>query len=412
MSRGLPRTTIELGELPHIDWGILRGEERFLFRRMADQDRAILAIGSIGSGTAPRFRPHGAVEDWTCVALDYEWKDDLFSSAVDGSEHITWWTPRWVVEWRGRSVRLHVVVGEEAEVRDWAARAFNGSPPATDDGPFIAWKEHTTKADHVERVERLMAHIQRGDIYEVNYCTTRTAHCPQFDPFHAFAILLARSQAPFAAFHGHGEKYALCASPERYLAFHGRRVVGEPMKGTRPRHPDPEQDHALALELAADPKERSENVMALDVMRHDLSRIAQSRSVKVEELCAVRSYPRVHQLVSTVSAVMRDDTSPLDVLRATFPMASMTGAPKLRAMQLIEQVEDAPRGPFSGSFGFFAPDGTGDFNVVIRTVLFNARTGSLSLSTGSAITAQCDSEREFDECQVKARSVIDALRHA
>ena len=183
------------------------------------------------------------------------------------------------------------------------------------------------------------------------------------------------------------------------------------MKGTRPRSTDAATDREAAQELANDTKERSENIMALDVMRHDLSRIAASGTVKVTELCAVRSYPRVHQMVSTVEATIRHGLEPMDVLRATFPMASMTGAPKVRAMELINEVEEGPRGLFSGSFGFFAPDGTGDFNVVIRTVLFNASSGRLSLTTGSAITAQCLPEQEYEECQVKARSVIDALRH-
>jgi para-aminobenzoate synthetase component 1 len=204
----------------------------------------------------------------------------------------------------------------------------------------------------------------------------------------------------------------LSASPERFLALDGDRVIGEPMKGTRPRSADATTDARLKQELLHDPKERSENIMALDVMRHDLSRIAATASVRVEELCAVRSYPRVHQLVSTVSATMAPGITLYDVVRAAFPMASMTGAPKERAMELIRIAEGAPRGAFSGTLGFMDPDGMADLNVVIRALVFDRRSGSVSLRTGSALTAHCDPSAEWEECQVKARSVIDALHHA
>ena len=184
------------------------------------------------------------------------------------------------------------------------------------------------------------------------------------------------------------------------------------MKGTRPRSADPRHDARLAEELRNDPKERAENVMALDVMRNDLSRVAASRSVQVHELCAVRSYPAVHQMVSTVHCLLAADRSPYDALLASFPMASMTGAPKVSAMKLIDVAEDQARGLFSGTLGFFAPDGTGDMNVVIRSVFHDQGEGTASLLTGSAITALCDPEAEYEECEVKARSVINALRDA
>jgi para-aminobenzoate synthetase component 1 len=148
------------------------------------------------------------------------------------------------------------------------------------------------------------------------------------------------------------------------------------------------------------------------VARNDLSRIAASGTVQVDELCAVKRYPNVHQMVSTASARLRPDTSPADILRATFPMASMTGAPKVRAMQLIDEVEDMRRGLFSGSIGYFLPDGTADLNVVIRTITWNARTGAAALISGGAITAGSTAEQEFAECEHKARSVLNAFGHA
>jgi para-aminobenzoate synthetase component 1 len=274
------------------------------------------------------------------------------------------------------------------------------------------WESTTPKERYLAQVAQLLAHIQRGDIYEVNYCTRRTARLPDFDPYAGFARLLAHADAPFAAFLRDGDHFALCASPERFLRMEGDHLLTQPMKGTRPRGRNAAEDAALSHELAQDPKERSENIMALDVARNDLARIAVPGSVQVDELCAVKSFPNVHQMISSASAKLRLGTTPMDILRATFPMASMTGAPKVRAMQLIDRVEDMGRGLFSGTMGFFLPDGSANLNVVIRTVTWNAATGRASLISGGAITAGSTPEQEFAECLHKARSVLNAFGHA
>ncbi len=410
------RRTIPLPHIGPIDWAFLRSQDRFLFRRIADRDRAVLAVGVLKEVPEPEFGSDGRVDDWVFGALRYEWRNVLepsvFGDASDAaSQHCAWFIPRYVVEWNGSGSSMHVLPGEEQAALDWAGSFFR-PPQAVQDPIALEWTEHCSSEDYVSNVRTLIAHIHRGDIYEVNYCTARTATHHGFDPFAAFDRLLRRSAAPFAGFYRYQHEFALCASPERFLAFDGDRVMGQPMKGTRPRSADPDEDGRLALELASDPKERSENIMALDVMRHDLARIAASRSVTVDALCSVLSLPHVHQMISVVSARMRAGTTPLDAICAAFPMASMTGAPKVRAMQLIQEAEGVARGLFSGSLGFFAPDGTGDFNVVIRTLLHDANSGLLSLSTGSAITALCDPEREWEECQLKARSVIDAISNA
>lgn len=267
----------------------------------------------------------------------------------------------------------------------------------------------TTKADYLRNVSRILRHVQHGDVYEMNYCVERAADMPDWDVYAAFERLLERLDPPHAAFYRIGDRFALCASPERFLRIENGVVIAQPMKGTRPRHADPGRDRQLADELADDPKERGENVMAVDVMRNDLARTARSGSVRVEELCAVRSYPRVHQMISTVRSELAHGLHPVDVLAAAWPMASMTGAPKVRAMQLIEEVETMRRGLFSGSLGIFDPQGNTDLNVVIRTVLYDVASGRASLCTGSAITALCDPAQEWEECELKARSVLEAL---
>lgn len=399
-----------------VNWGALREHREFLFRRVSDQGRAVLGVGVSEEAESPFFNKEGRVEDWWMGHLSYGSKDHLEDPGSrlpeeDDLPHARWWVPRWVVEWRGGKTWLHVRPGDEQQgvelVKTLCAHSSGGMAPTP-----AEWETRTDRRAYLDRAHMLMDHIRRGNIYEVNYCITREAHLPEQDPFVAFGQLLAVSDAPFAAFYRSGAHFALCASPERFLSFEGRRVVGQPMKGTRPRSADAVEDARSAAELAEDPKERSENIMALDVMRHDLSRIAASGTVRVEELCAVQSHRRVHQMVSTVSACLREDVTPWDAVLAAFPMASMTGAPKIAAMRYIDAVEDRPRGLFSGTLGFFAPDGTADLNVVIRTILFDMVTGRAMLSTGSALTAGCDPVREWEECELKARSVMDALRHA
>ncbi len=314
-----------------------------------------------------------------------------------------WWRPDVVLRWEGaRPTEEGTYTGP---LRALLAPAEN---PAAD-RPKAVWQRHTPKERYLATVRKLLAHIQRGDIYEINYCTERTARLEGFDPYAAFGRLLAATDAPFAALYRSGDLFALCMSPERFLRIESRHVLTEPMKGTRRRSPDAAIDAALAHELATDPKERSENIMAVDVARHDLARTAAPGSVRVPELCTVRTYPNVHQLVSTVRAELREGLGPWDAVRAAFPMASMTGAPKRRALELITEAEDMPRGLFSGCLGYQLPDGTLDLNVVIRTITYNAATGMASLITGGAITALSDPEQEWAECELKANSILDAL---
>ena len=376
----------------------------------------MLGIGQLGPSRDLPIDASGLVQDWAFGHLAYE-HGDMDGTAPNtragpgGWPASDWFVPRWVVEWQGSEARMHVMPGDEDEALAMARKHVGARAARSfvEPGP---WELTTSRSTYLNEARRLLQHIQRGDIYEVNYCIERRASAEGLDPFEAFRRLLAGTDAPFAGFYRSGDRFALCASPERFLAFDGASVTGEPMKGTRPRFADREEDERSMIELANDPKERSENIMALDVMRNDLSRFAVERSVRVHELCAVRRFPRVHQMVSTVGAQIAPGHSQFDVVRACFPMASMTGAPKTSAMRLIAAAERRSRGLYSGTMGFFAPDGTADLNVVIRTLLYDAGKGTLSLSTGSALTALCDPAHEWEECALKARSVIDALSHA
>jgi len=392
----------------------LRPHDVCLFRRVADRGLGLLAVGAIEKAEEPRFTSQGHASDWWFGHLAYGYKDrlePLASKLADGFDWplANWFRPRWVIEWRGCEACL---LAHGADVDEGLAfvEMMSKEQCAAVSPRVLAWKPSISRVAYLKQAAHLLRHAQRGDIYEVNYCIAHEAEQVDFDPYAAFDALLASTDAPYAGFMKMGERYALCCSPERFIAFDGDRMIGEPMKGTRPRGEDEAEDARLRNELANDPKERSENVMAVDVMRNDFSRVAVPGSVHVPELFGVRTHPRVHQLVSVIEGRLANGHSPFDAIKAAFPPASMTGAPKISAMKLIDEAEEQARGLYSGTMGYFAPDGTADLNVVIRTVLFDRATGRLSIPTGSALTAQCDPEAEWEECLVKFNSIAHALQ--
>ncbi len=229
------------------------------------------------------------------------------------------------------------------------------------------------------------------------------------DPVETYLKLSEISPMPSAAFGRWGEKFLLCASPERFIRRQGDHLISQPMKGTIRRGKDVEEDEQLKKALAQHPKERSENIMIVDLVRNDLSKLAVPGSVQVEELCGVYSFPQVHQMISTVGCDLKPNTSFADIIRSTFPMGSMTGAPKVSAMELIERYEAVQRGVYAGSLGYITPEGDADFNVVIRTMLYNQCNRYFSFKVGSAITAYSDPEREYEECLIKAQAMFKTL---
>ncbi|MCV6631612.1 MAG: anthranilate synthase component I family protein [Flavobacteriaceae bacterium] len=269
------------------------------------------------------------------------------------------------------------------------------------------------KATYLQGVETLLSHIQRGDIYEANYCQEYFANAKLEDTVHLFERLNSISAAPFAAYMKWQSKFAICSSPERYLEKRGELLRSQPIKGTAKRFDDPQADYRSKLALETDQKERAENIMIVDLVRNDLSRVAKKASVEVTQLCAVETYKQVHQMLSTITAKMQSDRFDIvDVLKATFPMGSMTGAPKIAAMELIDRLEAHKRGLYSGAIGYFLPNGDFDFNVVIRTILYNEEAPYISYSVGSAITAKSIPDAEYEECRIKAeamRSVLEDL---
>ncbi len=269
----------------------------------------------------------------------------------------------------------------------------------------------TSKSDYFEHFEQLKQALQRGDIYEVNYCQEFTAAPYQLNnPIGLFGRLYEEAKAPHAAYLQTADHVVLCASPERFLQKIGSLLRSEPIKGTAPRGVDEHSDQRNALALENNPKERSENIMIVDLVRNDLSQIAIKNSVNVEELCQIYSFETVHQMISKISCELKPQTKFIDILKSCFPMGSMTGAPKISALEQIEDHEDFKRGLYSGSIGLIEPNGDFDFNVVIRSLLYNRQRQYLSCAVGSAITIGANPTDEYNECLLKAQKLIHGLR--
>jgi para-aminobenzoate synthetase component 1 len=267
-----------------------------------------------------------------------------------------------------------------------------------------------SREEYIQTIRQLQQHILRGDCYEINFCQEFFADNVSIDPAQVYCSLSKTSPNPFAAFYKTGDRYLLCASPERYLKKSGDEIFSQPIKGTSQRNlQDTNEDVKNREYLYHSAKDRSENVMIVDLVRNDLSKICKEASVQVEELFGIYSFPQVHQMISTITGRLRSDIHFIDAIRATFPMGSMTGAPKKRVMELIEQYEKTKRGIFSGAVGYITPEGDFDFNVVIRSIMYNAANKYLSFQAGSGITFYSDPEKEYEECLLKAAAIKKVL---
>lgn len=271
-------------------------------------------------------------------------------------------------------------------------------------------KPITSKKEYLENVNFLKNEIQLGNIYEVNYCMHFEDKNAQLNPYNVFQSLQQKTEAPFGIYFNFEDWYTMGASPECYLQKVGNKISSKPIKGTRKRSFNSTEDSQLIKELQNSEKERAENVMIVDLVRNDLSKLATKNSVTVEELCKVYSYKTVHQMISTISCQLKPNTTFSEIIKNTFPMGSMTGAPKKAAIEYIQQTEKRNRDWYSGTMGYIKPNGDFSLNVVIRSILYNERTKFASLSAGSAITSLANAEEEYEECLLKAQAMINALK--
>lgn len=351
--------------------------------------------------------------DWLFGYLSYDLKNQLEHLQSQNPDHLDFpelffFQPKrlWVI--KDNRVEAHYLSPYQPN-DDWEQIMSTSDQYADSIEKEISMQHRISKADYLAKTHALQQHIARGDIYEVNFCMELYAEDANIEPHTLFQELNEKAKSPFSAFVQIDDKYLLSSSPERFLKRVGNRLISQPIKGTAQRHIDMVQDAAEASQLQKSEKERAENTMIVDLVRNDMSRIATKGSVQVEELCKVYPFAHVHQMISTVVAELQTETQVSDAIAACFPMGSMTGAPKVRAMQLIEQYEETKRGLYSGAVGYIDPNGYFDFNVVIRSLLYRKDTGYLSLQVGSALTGNSSPEKEYDECLLKAKGVLEVL---
>ena len=358
-------------------------------------------------------------KDWLFGYLSYDLKNDveaLDSNNFDGLDFpdLFFFQPKKVFLLKGNQLEIQYLNMCDDEVEEDFEEirlqiADCRSQIADIQFSEIDIKQRISKDNYLDKVSNLLEHIHRGDIYEANFCMEFYAENAVINPLEKFLKLNEISKAPQAVFFKNNTQFLLSASPERYIKKEGDLLISQPIKGTAKRFIDPIEDEKSKKLLASDPKERAENIMVTDLVRNDMSRTAQKGSVKVEELCCIYSFKQVHQMISTITSKLDIQYASIDVIKTTFPMGSMTGTPKVSVLKIIEEVEETKRGLYSGAVGYFTPNGDFDFNVVIRSILYNQENKYASFSVGSAITSLSIPENEYEECLLKAKAMREVL---
>lgn len=353
--------------------------------------------------------------DWLFGYLSYDLKNDieaLHSNNYDGLNFsdLFFFQPKKIFLLKGNKLEIQYLKMCDDEIdKDFdVIHALQFMPYITPSAVEV--KQRISKESYLKKITLLLEHIHRGAIYEANFCMEFFAKNATINPLELFEKLNTISKSPLAVFLKNDSQYLFSASPERYLKKVADKIISQPIKGTAKRFLDPIEDERAKNQLALDPKERAENIMITDLVRNDLSRTAQKGSVKVEELCAVYSFEQVHQMITTITSNLDIQYSVNEVIKSTFPMGSMTGTPKISAMKIIEELEETKRGLYSGAVGYFTPSGDFDFNVVIRSILYNQENKYVSFSVGSAITSQSVPENEYEECLLKAKAMHEVLQ--
>lgn len=348
--------------------------------------------------------------DWIFGGFSYDLKNEIEELSSSNADEINlpnlfFFSTKHIIIIKDSEVELISEIAEEIyqEINKTTLPSLN----LTQQNAAI--KSRFNKQEYIERIELIKHEIALGNIYESNFCIEFYAENFEINPVAIYHQLNKKSLAPFANYFKWNNKFVISATPERFLAKRGNQLISQPIKGTAKRSINIEEDNRLKKELFEHPKERQENVMIVDLVRNDLTKSAKKGTVKVEELYGIYTFEQVHQMISTIVCEKEDDISDIEAIKNTFPMGSMTGAPKVKAMELMEQFERTKRGLYSGSIGYFAPDGDFDFNVIIRTILYHQEKKYLSFQVGSAITFYADAEKEYEECYLKAKAIFEVL---
>lgn len=355
-----------------------------------------------------------STKDWLFGYLSYDLKND--TEALQSGNHdqlhfpdLYFFQPKRLFLLKGNELEMSYLPMCDDEMEADFHAILNTQTAFNQEHSRLQVRQRISQKDYLKKVERMQEYLHRGEIYEANFCMEFYAEEAVINPLETYCRLNAISEPPFSAYFRHADQYLMCASPERYLKKQGHKIISQPIKGTAKRSDDPSEDQRIKSQLSANQKERSENIMIVDLVRNDLSKTAAKGSVHVEELCGSYSFRQVHHLISTVVSELEATQSAISVLKTTFPMGSMTGAPKISAMKIIEELEATKRGLYSGALGYFTPEGNFDFNVVIRSILYNSTEKYVSFSVGSAITALSNPMLEYEECLLKAVAMRKVL---
>ncbi len=347
-------------------------------------------------------------KDWMFGLLGYDLKDEIehfpnYKKDLLNFPDLYFFIPENLICIKGDSIEI--LKGNKDLIKRIEAAQINADKALEG----VHTQAKLSKAEYISSVEQLKAHIKRGDIYEVNFCQEFFATNAHIDPLSVYHQLRALSPTPFSGFLKIKGKYILSATPERFLSKRGNKLVSQPIKGTAKRSNITAEDETIRAELRNNKKEQAENVMIVDLVRNDLTKSAVRGTVTVEELFGIYTFPQVHQMISTITCKLDPNIHFVKAIKNAFPMGSMTGAPKYNAMLLIDEFEQSKRGAYSGSFGYITPTGDFDFNVIIRSIVYNAEHAYLSFQVGGAITYNSDAEKEFEECMLKASAIMEVL---
>lgn len=352
-------------------------------------------------------------KDWLFGFLSYDLKNEVEQLTSSNEDHIKlpalhFFRPQYIIAIKKKMVQIFSKKEDAAFIFHQIQQHKIGL--AKTNKSAISINAKIDKAEYIKTVEKIREHIVAGDIYEMNYCQAFYAEDCELTPIDLFLKLNQLSKAPFAAYYKLHDKYVICSSPERFIKKQANQLISQPIKGTIARGENEEEDQLLKTKLYNSQKDRAENVMIVDLVRNDLSKSCKAGTVEVEELFGIYGFEQVNHMISIVKGTLREEVHFVDAIKNAFPMGSMTGAPKVMSMELIERYEKTKRGLYSGAIGYITPDGDFDFNVVIRSILYNASSKYLSYQVGGAIVYDSDPESEYEECLLKAKAMLAAIQ--
>ncbi|MBL3655683.1 anthranilate synthase component I family protein [Fulvivirga sediminis] len=351
-------------------------------------------------------------KDWLIGHFGYDLKNNIEKLSSSNTDRLNFpdiffYQPETVILWDDKNISIETYNSDpQSIIKNIEAIAPHSTSLLE---PINEIYAGTSREEYIGKVKKLKQHIVEGDIYEINYCIDFHTNTKDFSPLHAYELLTTTSPTPFSVFHKFNNYYLICASPERFMKKEGQKLVSQPIKGTAKRGSNKTEDDFIKKSLRKDVKELAENMMIVDLVRNDLAKSSQYGTIKPEELFGIYSFHQLHQMISTITSTLSPEVTAIEAIKNAFPMGSMTGAPKIKVMELIEKYENNKRGLYSGAMGYFSPTGDFDFNVVIRSILYNASNSTLSFQVGSAITYDAIPEKEYEECLLKAKAILELL---